>query len=252
MCSLIPSVLFRARWKNLGDAGLFQQVSSRLGGFAVQNDKRPSRAALSIGVAAALLCTLGCGVRSAPQSTYLYVAQVFVPPVSAVRIGSVAQFRVETDGTLTALDPSTTIQSVIPFFAAAVAPSKQHLFILNGAISEFGIDSDGSLTPNEAPAVTGSSVAFTPNGAVAIIANPTDATLSSYTLSSSGVLTPVNSVPTGGFPQYVVVDGRGKFAYVTSWKDHTVSEYTISASGILAPHGSIPTGGHNPPALVVS
>ena len=218
----------------------------------MQNNTRSSRAVLSIGIAAALLSTLGCGVRSMPQNTYLYVAQVFVPPVSAVRIGSVAQFRVETDGTLTALNPSTTIQSVIPFFAAAVAPSRQHLFILNGAISEFGIDSDGSLTPNDAPAVTGSSVAFTPNGEVAIIANPTDATLSSYTLSSSGVLTPVNSVPTGGFPQYVVVDGWGKFAYVTSWKDHTVSEYTISASGILAPNGSIPAGGHNPRALVVS
>jgi len=218
----------------------------------VQNNTRPSRAALSIGIAAALLCTLGCGVRSTPQNNYLYVGQVFVPPVSRVRIGSVAQFRVETDGTLTALNPSTAVQSVIPFFAAAVAPSRQHLFILNGPISEFEIGSDGTLTPNAAPGATGSSVAFTPNGEVAVIANPTSATLSSYTLSSSGVLTPINSVATGSFPQYVVVDGWGKFAYVTSWKDHTVSEYTISASGILAPNGSIPTGGDNPRALVVS
>jgi 6-phosphogluconolactonase (cycloisomerase 2 family) len=218
----------------------------------VQNNTRPSRAALSIGIAAALLSTLGCGVRTMPQSTYLYVGQVFVPPVSSVRIGSIAQFRVEADGTLTALNPSTNVPSVIPFFAAAVAPSRQHLFILNGAISEFEIDSDGSLTPNAAPAATGSSVAFTPNGELAVIANPTDATLGSYALSSSGALTPVNSVATGSFPQYAVVDGSGQFAYVTSWKDHTVSEYTISASGILAPNGSVATGGHNPRALVVS
>src|ERR1700731_4823416 len=185
MCSLISIGTVWIRWKNLGDAGLFQQASTRLGGFAVQNNTRPSTAALSIGIAAALLSTLGCGVRSMPQSTYLYVGEVFVPPVSSVRIGSIAQFRVEADGTLTALNPSTTVPSVIPFFAAAVAPSRQHLFILNGAISEFGIDGDGNLTPNEAPAVTGSSVAFTPNGEVAVIANPTDATLSSYALSSS-------------------------------------------------------------------
>ena len=105
-----------------------------MGEVAVQNKTGPSRAALAIGVVAALLYTLACGVRSMPQNTYLYVGEVFVPPVSSVRIGSVAQFRVETDGTLTAL-ASTTIHSVIPFFAAAVAPSRQHLFILNGAIS---------------------------------------------------------------------------------------------------------------------
>src|SRR4029077_5643026 len=167
----------QSRWRNLGDAGLFPQASTGLGGFAVQNNTRPCRAALSIGIAAALLCTLGCGVRSAPQNNYLYVGQVFVPPVSRVRTGSVAQFRVETDGTLTALNPSTIVQSVIPFFAAAVAPTRQHLFILNGPISEFEIGSDGTLTANEAPGATGSSVAFTPNGEVAVIANPTSATL---------------------------------------------------------------------------
>src|SRR6202023_2552724 len=221
-----------------GRGALRTGFSTRLGGVAVQNNTRSSRAVLSIGIAAALLSTLGCGVRSMPQNTYLYVAQVFVPPVSAVRIGSVAQFRVEPDGTLTALNPSSTIHSVIPFFAAAVAPSRQHLFILNGGISEFGIGSDGTLTPNVAPAANGSSVAFTPNGEVAVIANPTDTTLSSYALSSSGVLTPVNTVATGGFPQYVVVDGGGKFAYVTSGNDHTVSEYTLSVCCYVATNGS--------------
>jgi 6-phosphogluconolactonase (cycloisomerase 2 family) len=251
MCSLIPPILFSSGGKTSGTRGSSNKLLVVLGEVAVQNKTGPSRAGLAIGVVAALLYTLACGVRSMPQNNYLYVGEVFVPPVSSVRIGSVAQFRVGTDGTLTALT-SNTIHSVIPFFAAAVAPSRQHLFILNGAISEFGIGSDGILTPNTAPAANGSSLAFTPNGEVALIANPTDATLGSYTLSSSGALTPVNSVATGGFPQYTVVDGWGKFAYVTSWNDHTVSEYTISESGILTPNGSILTGGHNPRALVVS
>src|SRR5260370_22233300 len=150
MCSRIPSILFSSGGKTSGTRGSSNKLLLVLGECAVKNKTGPSRAALAIGVVAASLYTLACGVRNMPQNTYLYVGEVFVPPVSSVRIGPVAQFRVETDGTLTAL-ASTTIHSVIPFFAAAVAPSRQHLFILNGAISEFGIGSDGILTPNAAP-----------------------------------------------------------------------------------------------------
>jgi 6-phosphogluconolactonase (cycloisomerase 2 family) len=218
------------------------------------------RAALVL--ATALLYTLGCGVGSMPPSstppvqhaapnTYLYVGQVLSSSPTSPPVGSIAQFHLGSKGTLTALNPSST-GSVVPFFAAAVDPSNQHLLIPNGVISEFGIGSDGRLTAYAAPAAIGTAGAFTPNGHFVLIANPANATLNSYSLGSSGALTPINAVATGGSPQYVVVDKSGKFAYVTNSNDGTVSEYTISTSGILAPNGSISTGGYNPRALAVS
>jgi len=170
-------------------------------------------------------------------------------PVSAP-VSSVAQFRVENGGTLTALATSTT-GSIFPSFAA-VAPVNQYLFVPNGAISEFGIGIDGILTAAANPPLTGSSIAFTPNGQFAFIANQWNSTLSSYSLSASGGLSPINTVPTGGFPQGIAVDGGGKFAYVANSNDGTISEYTASSDGVLAANGSIPTGGYNPRALAIS
>ncbi len=211
-----------------------------------------ARSALLIGLTAALLYTLACGVSGTPQKTYLYVGEAFVPPTAPpVPAGFVAQFRVENDGTLTALS-SSTISSVVPFFAATVTPSNQYLFVPSGATSEFGIGSNGVLAPKPSPAVTGNSVAFTPNGNFAIIVNSNNATLSSYRLDSAGALTPISTVATGGSPEDTVVDRSGKFAYVSDTNNDTVLEYSISTGGVLTPIGSVPAGGYNPRALVVS
>src|SRR6266700_6881893 len=90
------------------------------GGVALSNSLWQARSALLIGLTAALLYMLACGVTGNPQhqNTYLYVGEAFIPPTDPpIPVGSVAQFRVENDGTLTALRPSTAA-SVVPFFAA--------------------------------------------------------------------------------------------------------------------------------------
>ncbi len=213
---------------------------------------------------------LGCGASSStppstppstspgtppatPPNTYLYVgigetfpSNPFAPPA-----GLVAQFRVEDNGTLTALNTAST-GGAVPYFAAEVTPSNQYLFFPNGAISEFEIGSDGTLTTTSAPTAAGTSIAFVPGGSLALIATPSDATLNSYILSSSGALTPVSSVATGGYSQYVAVDPSGKFAYVSDTDDGKILEYTISSSGDLAAIGSIATEGYDPLTVVVS
>jgi 6-phosphogluconolactonase (cycloisomerase 2 family) len=216
-----------------------------------------TRPALSVGFLIALLCELGCGSGShtaPPASTsiaYLYVGEASAPlPPGGAFGGAVAQLSIENNGTLTPLTASA-VPTTVPIISAAVSPSNQYLF-LNGVASEFGIGSDGILTGETAPAVAGNLVGFVPNGQFALVGNQEDATLTSYSLSSSGGLTPVNTVATGSYPETAVVDRSGSFAYVSNWNDGTVSEYTISASGMLTANGSISTGGYSPLALVIS
>jgi 6-phosphogluconolactonase (cycloisomerase 2 family) len=215
-----------------------------------------ARAALLIALAAATLYTLGCGVSTGapaatPLNTYLYVGAPFAPPNNPMPLtGSVTQYRVEGDGTLTTLNTSST-GDVVPYIELAVTPANQYLFMPSDGISEFEIGNDGTLAAAAAPTATGTSIAFAQGGKYAFIADLVNNTLNSYSVSASGVLTPISSVTTTGYSEYVAVDGSGKFLYVSDGRG-AILEYTASASGVLAANGSVLTGGDNSSALVVS
>jgi 6-phosphogluconolactonase (cycloisomerase 2 family) len=178
----------------------------------------------------------------------------FIPPDPfSSSVGSVAQFQVEDNGTLTALNPSA-LPSVLSDFLV-VDPTNQYLFVPSedsGTPSEFGIGDYGTLALEPAPAVAGTSIAFTPGGEFAIIPESFDSTVTSYRLDAAGALSTINTVPTGNWPEVAVVDSSGKFAYVSNSNDGTISEYRISPGGRLVPIGSVPGGGYNPFLLVVS
>jgi 6-phosphogluconolactonase (cycloisomerase 2 family) len=161
----------------------------------------------------------------------------------------------ENDGTLTALATSST-GSLIPGFST-VDPGNQYLFVSSRSISEFGIGSDGILTPIAPPTAAGNIAAFTSDGQFVFLANEFGGGLSSYRLDASGVLTPINAVATSLNPGYLAVDGTGRFAYLAELADGTlgegtISEYTVSSGGALAANGSVSTGGYNPLAVVIS
>jgi DNA-binding beta-propeller fold protein YncE len=174
----------------------------------------------------ALLYLFGCGVTStlAPNTTtgttYLYIGGAVRSDANPLLVGSVVQFRVNGDGTLSALTPATvsTGTTVILSWGMTVTPSNQHLLILNDSIGEFGIGQGGTLTATSAPATTGNSIAFTPDGKFAVIVNSANSTLTSYSAGSSDALTQINTVATGGYPQIAAVDKSGKFAYVSNFR----------------------------------
>jgi 6-phosphogluconolactonase (cycloisomerase 2 family) len=209
----------------------------------------------------AFACTFGCGAGTTPptavatpSNTYLYVGGNNTPdsnPEGNVT-GSMFQFRVESGGTLTAINATDTGHDLLPYFAAAVSPGSQYLFVPNGGISEFGINDDGMLGPVTVPAATGDAMVFTPNGQFALISDDWYNTLVSYSLSDSGELTLIDQAATGSNPLSVAVDGTGRFAYVANGNDGTISEYTISAAGEIAVIGTITSGGYNPLPLLAS
>jgi 6-phosphogluconolactonase (cycloisomerase 2 family) len=185
------------------------------------------------------------------QRVYLYVGVAY-SDIDGPQPGWVAQFQVQNDGRLMPLNPFHT-RNIGPSSASAVSPSNQHLLIFGGPISEFSVGKNGRLASDTAPTAQGNAGAFTPNGQFVLVANSASGTLSSYSLDSlSGSFTPISTVPTGGWAQYVVVDKSSKFAYVSNANSGAISEYTISSSGLLAANGSVASGGDDPRGLVIS
>jgi 6-phosphogluconolactonase (cycloisomerase 2 family) len=220
----------------------------------VQNRKWIGRSGLSLGFAA-LLCLSSCG-GAPPKQTYLYVGQVIGPygdPISWH--GAVAQFKVQDDGTLSAVDLPIP-NSFTPFYFA-VAPSNQFVLASDGQkIQEFQIQSDGTLT-GETPLVPiGGSLAFAPNGQFAVVLDTSNQTLTSYSVTPAGVLTLVNTVSASNSymdsPTQTIVDPSGKFAYVNDFYDNAILGYSLSPTGSLAPVGSFPIGAMQPLQLAYS
>lgn len=223
--------------------------------FAMPYHTRPTRIVLTIGLAALLVCAVACGVSTGspvtPANTYLYAGVTPVTvPLLQVPTGSVVEFKIQNDGTLTSQGTSST-GSVLPL-TTAVSPNSQYYFALDAAfgISEFSIGSNGILSPAATPATTGTAIAFTPNGQSAVIVNPRNLTVSSYSVSSAGGLTPVSTLPADNVGGCVMVERSGRFVYLTDTVGNNFLEYAISAGGVLTPIGMVPTGGNESGGLV--
>ena len=202
-----------------------------------------------------MLCLSSCG-GAPPKQTYLYVGQVIPPAGTPISWqGAVAQFKVQDDGTLLAVDLPIP-NSFTPFYFA-VAPSNQLVLASDGReIQEFQIQSDGILT-GETPLVPiGGSLAFAPNGQFAVVLDTPNQTLTSYSVARDGVLTLVDTVSAGDSylvsPTQTIVDPSGKFAYINDSNGNTILGYSLSPTGSLAPIGSFPIGAVQPLQLTYS
>ncbi len=70
----------------------------------------------------------------------------------------------------------------------------------------------------------------------AYVVNNGDQTISEYSVSASGTLTPLSpsSIATGNSPRSVTVDPSHRYVYVTNLNDGTVSQYVIQQDGTLS------------------
>ncbi len=76
--------------------------------------------------------------------------------------------------------------------------------------------------------------AFAPNGKL-VVSNAASGSLSSYSVSNSGVISVIsNSIVDGGIaPCWVAINGDGTLAYTANAHGNTLSSYAISHSGVL-------------------
>jgi DNA-binding beta-propeller fold protein YncE len=132
--------------------------------------------------------------------------------------GTVSQYTIDANGTLTAMNPATVNAGVNPR-SVAVDPSGKYVYVANngdGTVSQYTIGANGTLTamnPATVNAGTGPiSVAVDPSGKYVYVANNGDGTVSQYTIGANGTLTAMSpaTVAAGVSPASVSTTGASQ------------------------------------------
>jgi hypothetical protein len=179
--------------------------------------------------------------------------------------GSISQYTVAADATLTPMSPATVTNPGMQTLgttggAATVDPTGSYLYVANTAdddVAQFSIGGDGHLTPlTPATVATGAApVSLVTSFDDVYVLNsgaPGGAgSVSQYMENIDGTLTPTTSSPlaAGTDPAVLAIDEFSyDFAYVLSDCDGTqclgsIEELTVGANGALTNTGSIVTTG---------
>lgn len=178
---------------------------------------------------------------------YLYVA-------NDAASGSVAEFLVNSNGTLTNLSPTPVPAGHGPQ-GIVVSPNGQHVYVANefdNTVSIFDVAGNGTLAPNGTQATIGTNLtspwglALSPDGNSLYVTNYLGSgSVAEFTVASDGTLSP-KATPTasaGRFPVSISFTPNGKYAYVANQGEFgdphaTISQYTVGAGGELGSHGS--------------
>ena len=207
-----------------------------------------------------------------PESLALHGDLLYVLNVDTVNAngttGNIYGLRIAADGTLSPVGSSQPLAHAAPGFATARAidfnPSGKVIVVTElvggllsggppGAINTFVVGSDGKA----GPVASYSSSDVFPFGfafdnknhlIVTNIVDPSPNTttigsVSSYTVSDSGQVTPINTVSSGGIlPCWVVVTNDGRFAYVVNTgalfpSQAPVTFFDVSSNGELGAAG---------------
>jgi 6-phosphogluconolactonase (cycloisomerase 2 family) len=201
------------------------------------------------------------------KNVYALAGRADSPPTSYAAPGSVRQFSVAANGTLTPKTPAYVLVGPTPT-SIAVAPNGSTLYVANtdfgsydggiGSISQFAITANGTLTPDvPATVATGTSfydpnsfpdyIAVNPNGHSMLVLTagfPPSAILR-YGIAANGTLSPSpKSIPFGNFPldaptaSAEAYNADGTHAYVAN----------ESGGGFVAGSG-YPIGSNGPPVV---
>ena len=183
-----------------------------------------------------------CSLQFSPSGGLLAAAGNGGEPPSA---GSVSMFTVAADGILTSAGPPTP--SAGHPCSLAFSPDGTLLATADGdgdSVSVFTVSPGGGLTAagstplGDATDPYAAAVAFSPDGSLLAVTHRDGASgsLSTFTVSASGVLTEVGSVSTGDRPGAVVFHPDGGMLAVS--EQAGVAMFSVSAGGALTPLGA--------------
>jgi DNA-binding beta-propeller fold protein YncE len=229
---------------------------------------------------ALLLGVSGCGGDSGtvgpppvvnPPVGFAYVT---VTATSAGGAGSVYEYAVLEDGSVSPLAQVSVSAGVEPA-AIAVDQAGRHAYVVNvgdGTISQYDIAADNSLVPMNPATIINpgmktlgvmpSAVIFDPSRSFLYVANSGDATLSQFSIGSSGQLTSLTpaTAPTGTEPVSIAVTvgpGGGRLYVANSGAGvpagtGSVSQLSIGIDGSLTPlNPSAVFAGSSPVAVAI-
>ena len=196
------------------------------------------------------------------KSLYVMTAQQLAPTA-----GSVLQFDVHQDGTLTPKTPPSVPAGRGPASGIAVSPDGKWVYALNSGVdtmSAYSVGAGGRLTPLAGGEVgtgdTPAAVAVSPDGESVYVANFGDGpgtgggSVTQYELAvaGNGALAPKRplSVAADASPAGIALSADGRAAYVPG--DGVIYQFGISSDGKLVPQSpaTVPAGRANGFALL--
>jgi len=191
-----------------------------------------------------------------PGGQFLYV--VGSPRDPPGPTASIAQYSIRSDGTLASLAPASLTLSVSALGSLAIDPGGRYAYLPGdtnapgGLVSQFSINSDGTLTPLT-PATVGApqgtiAVTIAPGGQTAwvistCIDTACDGQIEPYAIGADGTLTPTGVVTLTGThvnPVELVTDGSSSSVYLLAnamgvdTNAGAVYQYAIDSMGALA------------------
>jgi DNA-binding beta-propeller fold protein YncE len=189
-----------------------------------------------------------------PSGRFAYVANFYDPGAT------VSQYSIGANGALTPLSsPTVAIGTGRQPFGITIDPAGHFAYVEDygnetasstgpatvGAILQFTIGTDGSLTAAGAPVATGFGpwpVVINSTDKYAFFSNNGDNTLSECTIGAGGAFScAASSAVIGSLPRSVSIDPSGRYLYVTSQGSGDVSQFSIGAgsSPALTPIGAL-------------
>jgi DNA-binding beta-propeller fold protein YncE len=200
------------------------------------------------------------------QSVYVTSASGTVFGLSAI-----FQYTVGADGTLSPKSPPSVEVDSDPFISlvgVAVNPDGGSVYVVNsaallgtsGAVLQYDVAADGTLTPKSPPSVLAGADPFeivvAPDGESAYATDSAElGTVLQFTVGADGSLSPNSpeAVAAGTFPLGIAISGDGTSVYAANAGDNSISQYDVSVDDTLAPRSpaAVATGG-NPIEIAVS
>jgi DNA-binding beta-propeller fold protein YncE len=149
------------------------------------------------------------GIAISPDGKSVYVANA--------NSGTVSQFDVDAAGTLSLKSPPTVVAGPIPF-SVVVSPDSKSVYVTDvaagspaGAVSQFTVGFDGTLTPMSPASVPAGrdplGIAVHPNGKSVYVANGNSDNVSQYSVGADGRLSAMSpaAVTSGRNPLEIAI-----------------------------------------------
>ena len=207
----------------------------------------------------------GALTRASSAPTGQQPVQVSLSPdghsayVTNARSGSVSQYDVLADGSLTPKAPASVVAGPSPV-GIAVSPDGANAYVANqasqGRITQFSIGADGALSPLDPSwIVTGSlAEAVVATAAGVYVTNLGVDTVSQYNVRAGGVLEakPAGPVATPHNPFGLALAPDGRSLYVTGYGASAVAQYDVGSDGVLSPKTPPSVGAGSRPIAVVA
>ena len=245
-------------------SGKFAYVANR-GGTVSAYAFNPTTGALTL-VGTVTAGSASTAVTVDPSGKFAYVANWGSGDVSAYNIDASTGALVQIPCGVGAGCNGANYNAEYGLYSVLVDPSGKFVYVTGDRyVSAYSINaSTGALTSlgpvrnrtaSRSIAMTKGTTAVVYTPKAAYVANSGDASVSQYTIGTSGALTPMATptVAAGSSPRSVTVDLLGRFAYVANFSSNNVSAYTIDpVTRALSPvNGSPFAAGTSPTAVTI-